>query len=287
MHPDPKSEGLGTGTLILCPLALMTAGASIWYVELSIPALLVSLVGTLATQRGPAHLRRGARWAMAAASLVALVGLGRFAAGKAMTGIVEGGQRATARSAIWRLREVVLAQDGARKTAAIDPDQDGIGSAALIGALAGAHPMRDRTTPGSPLLNYRFRTLVETAIGPAARVGSHLVIVCLPTVDGGWTAMPGVTVDEERAEREFIAYAWPADEVGDVHDVIFVDAHENIRILETTPSPYRGPTMPPPCDAALSPTSPFTPWRDKKPRRSLPGDTSPSPGAVEEETSGN
>jgi hypothetical protein len=81
-------------------------------------------------------------------------GLLRFAMTKAMTGIAEGGQRAASKSALWRLREVLLAEDAVRKGALVDVDGDGIGEARLIDELAGvAGPGRAALN----LLNYQFK----------------------------------------------------------------------------------------------------------------------------------
>jgi hypothetical protein len=272
MPPDVAPTRRDTASLSAAAGATLLSIASIWVVELSSPALLACLIAGIMS----AALTRPTKWVvrvfLGAASIAALVDVGRFARGKAMTGIVEAGQRATSKSAIWRLREVVIAEDGLRKIARIDPDRDRVGSADFIGALAGIAPHRHGIMGDPPLLNYRYRHIVETAEGPAADVGSHLLIVCLPTPSGGLTARPGDLVDDEAAERRFVAYAWPSDAAPDVSDVVFIDEHERILLLATPESPYRGVGAPPPCDAADRAPQRWKAWQDKKPRSTLPGE---------------
>jgi hypothetical protein len=205
-----------------------------------------------------------------------------------MPGIVAGGQVATERSALWRLREIVRAQDAMRSLSHVDPDADRIGSAALVGELMGQLPLRGLRTLEPPLLGRRFARLMDTPIGPAAVANAYLLIVCLPDAEGKLTARPGNTVDEEHAERRWVAYGWPmqADRGEGRGQAYFVDEHE--RILVTSNRDARGeplwvgPNHPPGCDAALTdPTRAlFRVWEDKRPRESLPGDRadSKSPG---------
>jgi hypothetical protein len=263
---------LQTARLTAAIFACVLSMASLLVVELSIPALLIAVIAALVS----APLTGSARWVtrgcLVVAAVAAVIGLGRFARGKAISGIVEAGQRATSKSAIWRLREVVIAEDGMRKTGRIDPDQDRIGSADFIAALAGQAAHRNGATGDPPLLNYRYRRIVETAAGPAADVGSHLLVVCMPTPDGRLTARPGDAVDDEAAERRFVAYAWPSDAAPDVSDVVYVDEHERILMLAVPEPPYRGIGAPPPCDAVERAPERWQVWNDKKPRSVLPGD---------------
>src|SRR5262245_43180778 len=247
--PSPAAPSDRRAGLPVASGAALLALASIWIVELSVPALLFALIAALVAAPLTERTRWGVRALLAVAGLCALIGLGRFATGKAISGIVEGGQRAASKSAIWRLREVVIAEDGLRKTGRIDPDRDHVGSADFIAALAGQAPHRHGVMGDPPLLNYRYRHIVETAEGPAADVGSHLVIVCLPTPEGGLTARPGDAIDDEAAERRFVAYAWPSDAAPDASDVVFADEHERILMLAAPEPPYRGIGSPPPCDA--------------------------------------
>jgi hypothetical protein len=255
--------------------------SSVLVPPLAVPAVVVILILGLSfpTDVSPPS-RTAFRVATWFAVIGALAGLGRFAASKAMLGIVEGGESATAYSALWRLREVVIAEDAARRTAPWDPDQDHVGSALFIGALAGTAPLPDGKALPQPFLNYAFNTLIETSRGPAAKIEAYLVLVCLPTPDGGFTARPTDAVDAELAERRYVAYAWPSDEALGMKTSFFADEHERLLVLDpppNSPSPYRGVANPPPCDAALGTgASAWTPWKKKQPRKTLPGDPSVS-----------
>ena len=253
--------------------------ASVAYPPLAIPGVVLTLIAGLALPRQSASGRRLlGRVAIGFAALGATVGLGRFAMSKAMRGIVEGGQSAAAHSALWRLREVVIAEDGLRQMAPWDPDGDHVGSAALILGLVGKEPLRGSIRLEAPLLNYAFKTENPTALGPAARVEGYLLIVCLPTPSGGWTARPGEPIDEERAERRFVAYAWPSEAARGMNTIFFADEHERLLMLDPprgAPAPYLGADRPPACDAALGADGlPWKAWKKKQPRKTLPGDSS-------------
>jgi hypothetical protein len=193
-----------------------------------------------------------------------------------MLGIVEGGQSAAAHSALWRLRELVIAEDALRKEGDVDPDGDHVGSAALVSALAGRAPLRAGKPPREALLNYAFAKSAETSLGPAAFVEGYLLVVCLPKVGGGFTARPEDTVDDEAAERRYLAYAWPSESAAGMKTAFFTDEHERILVLDpkpTEPAPYLGGAHPPACDAALGTDGlPWTAWKNKKPRERLPGE---------------
>lgn len=252
--------------------------ASVAYPPLAIPGFALTLIAGLAApaQTEP-RKRMLSRAAIAFAAVGATFGLGRFAVSKAMLGIVEGGQSAAAFSALWRLREVVIAEDDLRRTAPWDPDGDHIGSAALIGALAGREPVRGSVRLDAPLLNYAFKSEIATLLGPAARVEGYLLVVCLPTPSGGWTARPGDPIDDERAERRYVAYAWPSEAARGMSTVFFADEHERLLVLDPprgAPAPYLGANRPPACDAALGTDGlPWKPWKKKQPRKTLPGDS--------------
>lgn len=254
-------------------LTAALALASLVVLELSVVAVAVTIVVVLTLPTLPPRPRALAYATVSAAALASLVGLTRFVLEKAMAGIAEAGQRAVTKSAIWRMREIVIAEDGARKRAVVDPDHDGVGSALFVAELAGLAGVRGGPPLERPLLNYRFRESVETAIGPAVRVGSHLIVVCLPERGGGFTARPDRPIDEERAERRFVAYAWPAERSVDIAGAIFVDEHE--RILLSSAATFRGPAHPPSCTSALGGNSEqWQPWHDKAPRKTLPGERS-------------
>lgn len=258
---------------------MVIAVAAAVYPPLAVPGVVVTLLLVLTMpwpDRGRA--RTLALAAVVAAGLASLVGLVRFAVSNAMLGIVEGGQSAAAFDALWKLREIVIAEDEVRRTAPWDPDGDHIGSAALIGGLTGKDPLRNGARLGTPLLNYAFHSLVPTALGPAASVEGYLVVVCLPKAGGGFTAEPGDAVDEELAERRYVAYAWPSEAAKGMATVFFADEHERLLVLDPprgASPPYQGGDRPPACDAALGHDGlTWKPWKNKKPRKNLPGDSS-------------
>lgn len=252
---------------------VVVGGAAATIPPLSVPAGVVVLILTLSFPGGDS---RRLRLAVAVAALGTLVGLVRFATSKAMLGIVETGQSITATTALSKLREVVTAEDAMRRTAAWDPDHDGIGSAALVGALAGSIPVRPGAPPAPAVLNRDFQQTIETKVGPAAFVDGYLFIVCLPTPSGGFTARPDTPVDDEFAERRFVAYAWPSELANGVSAAFFADEHERLLVIDPprgTAPPYVGATKPPSCDAALGDgAADWKPWKNKKPRERLPGD---------------
>lgn len=205
-----------------------------------------------------------------------LAGLIRFAMSKAMLGIVETGQSITATTALSKLREIVSAEDAARRTTRWDPDHDGVGSALLVGALAGVLPVRPETPPSTPLLSNEWQRSVETPTGPAALVSGYLFIVCLPAASGGFSARPDQAVDDELAERRFVAYAWPSELAGGIGAAFFADEHERLAFIDPprgTAPPFFGAARPPACDEALGPhAGDWKPWKNKQPRERLPGD---------------
>jgi hypothetical protein len=276
---EPKSVSSEGRTATPWVLAFgAVAVASAVYPPLAVPGVVLTLILGLTMSwpdRGSARTLRVALVSVTALS--AAVGLVRFAKSKAMLGIVEGGQSAAAFGALWKLREVVIAEDGLRETAPWDPDGDHVGSAALIGGLAGLAPLRGTTRLETSLLNYAFRTPATTAIGPAMRVEGYLLIVCLPTPGGGFTAKPEDAVDDELAERRYLAYAWPSEAAKGMTTVFFADEHERILVLDPprgAVAPYLGADRPPACDAALGKDGlPWAVWKGKQPRKSLPGDS--------------
>jgi hypothetical protein len=252
---------------------------------LALPAAFLCFLGALARPRSPPRAGR-VRWVLGAAALASSVGLVRFIVNEAMPGIVQGGRRAVQQSAVSRLREVLFAQDAMRRAGWIDPDADGIGSAAFLSELCGGPPLRGQAERATPVLS--CGELVSTALGLAARSGAYLYTVCLPGRSGGWSAEPGEAVDEERAERSFVAYAWPAAPMA-VDRVFFIDEEENI-MSSPVRLPVRGASAGPrsggaerdlglSCAMALGEPrdSAWSAWRDKKPRAGpLPGDTANS-----------
>lgn len=244
-------------------LLLLGACAALWPV-LALPAAFASLLGWLALRLpSPAELPRPRLW-LVLGTLGAVIGMLRFVVLQAVPGIVGGGRRAVEDQVVSRLRDVLFAQDAMRRSGWIDPDRDGIGSAAFLSELCGGEPLRGQAARDTPVLH--CGELETSALGPAARVGAYLYAVCLPLARGGWSARAGDAVDEEAAERRFVAYAWPSGD-GRFSSAYFIDEHENIRV-----SPD-GSTWgePPRCDAALA-SPPWPAWKDKAPRATLPGD---------------
>lgn len=244
---------------------------------LSVPGVVLTLILGLSFPTGARGKIHGfGQLTLVLAAIGCVVGLGRFALSKAMLGIVEGDQSAAAFSTLWRVREVVIAEDALRRNATWDPDGDHVGSAALIGALTGKSEIRPGVPVGTPLLNYAFGDLTPTTLGPAARIGGYLVIVCLPAKNGGFTARPEDAVDDEAAERRYLAYAWPSEIAKGMTTAFFADEHERILVLDPprgAVGPYLGAEHPPACDAATGADGhTWTPWKNKKPRERLPGE---------------
>jgi len=222
--------------------------------------------------------RRAAKLVFGLAGVVSTVAVIRFIALVAVPSLVAAGNDAQAFNAVTRLREVLLAQDFMRKRALVDPDGDSVGSAALVEELRGTIPLRGRTKLDPPLLNNTYSHIESTPIGPAALVSGYYLIICLPRVDGGYTAKSDDPIDEEAAERRFLAYAWPAAAKHGPQQAYFIDEHDRILVSENrsgTETRYAGSFFPPPCDAATAEATAgdWKPWRDKAPRRTLPGDT--------------
>jgi hypothetical protein len=260
-------------------LCVLGVAAALWS-PLGLPAAFLCFVGVLSLPRPAGVGARLARWLVGVASLGASIGVGRFLVSEAMPGIVKGGRQAVEQRAVSRLREILFAQDAMRRAAWIDPDADGIGSAAHLLELCGAPPLRGQVPRTTPVLD--CGELVNTALGPGARMGAYLYAVCLPTPSGEWSGQASAPVDEEKAERGFIAYAWPEPGAAFEH-AFFIDQHENIL---SAPWPWPGttagiatdPASPGlSCASALAApgsaaSAPWSVWRGKKPRSDLSGD---------------
>jgi hypothetical protein len=253
----------------------LAALASIVYTKLSLPVGFLTFLGFLSLPPKAPEQRRLVQLLLAMAAVASTAGFARFIVLEAAPGMIQGGRNRTEQHAVSRLREIMVAEDALRKTAVVDPDGDRVGSAALLSELTGAAGVRgaDRLEP--PILSPRhYRTLDETPLGPAALIAGYYFIVCLPAPAGGWTARPGEAVDEERAERRFLAYAWPAA-TGGPNAAFFIDEHETILTsdnLEAGAPRFAGQFFPPRCDSALAEPGAWSAWRGKKPRQELPGD---------------
>lgn len=265
--PDPPAQPTFFGRFWPLLLALLGLVAALWP-WFALPAAFASLVGVVALRRpSEAELPRARLWILAGSAL-AVLGLGRFLVEDAMPGIVGGGRRAVEQRVVSRLRDLLFAQDAMRRAGWIDPDGDGIGSAAWLEELCGGPPRRGQALRPTPVLH--CGELIATALGPAARSGPYLYTSCLPAPGGGWAAA-GAPVDEEAAERHFIAFAWP-ERHGPFERAFFIDEHENIRVA-LLPAPAQGAATPfaASCAAALEGPE-WQVWKGKQPRSDLPGD---------------
>lgn len=259
--------------LVRTALTAAAGVASIYFTKLGLFAAVGTFIAWASLPKlAKAELTRE-RWLLALAALASLVGLCRFLIIEAIPGIVAGGNRFTEQRAISRLREVLFAEDMARRSAAHDPDRDGIGSALLVGELTAELGVRRGNRLPIPLLE-SYPKLTDTAIGPATEVGGYFLVVCLPRPGGGFTARPVDSVDEELAERRFIAYAWPSGTAPGLSNALMLDEHEHIALAPARPELRLGPASPPSCDDAVAPATrgAWTPWRNKRPRETLPGD---------------
>jgi len=196
------------------------------------------------------------------ASLVVTAAVGRFIVDTGIPGIVKKGQFRSEETAVSHLRELLFAQEARQRHVHADPDKDDKGSFGLIQELAGV--------AGSPqVLDRRYREMKKTELGPATQLGHYFYILCLPAVDGGWTAIAGDQIDMEAAESRFVGYAWPASEGSGVTRTFFIDERE--RILEHDEPiggdpTFVGPNRPPRCDEFLTHPEKWTPWRGKQGR---------------------
>lgn len=252
----------GRAAVIFAWICVALGAACLVVVKLSIPAMMLALIAFLALPKG----QKAPRIALLIVAPMILAGLVRFTIYEAAPGVVEGGRRAVARSAIAHLRDIVFAQDIARQQAFVDPDGDGIGSAVSLWALAGHTPSRGETAGGTktPRLLQRFQHKAVGEGDAAKALGANeLVIydgyvfaVYLPAKDGGavTSSMAGAKVDDERAEQRFVAYAWPLEKGHAEHAVVFIDEHERILISdnEGEAQNYFGLDRPPAFNAALT-----------------------------------
>lgn len=261
-------------------LLVVLAAISVWETRLSLVTSFLTLVAILSRAASSETSHRLRVWAMIGTAMVlSLVGFFRFVMNDAIPGVIAGGRAAAEKHAVAYLRTIVAAQDYMRRSAHIDPDADGVGSAASLAELTGKHPLRSGATlPHTPLYISDDQWLGRSGIVTS---GAYLYRVCLPAVDGSWVdpaegASPAA-IDEERAERLYLVYGWPKMWIAGSPTAIYVsDAYEAIRVLEASPSPepatrYAGEHSKPPCDLALT-ESRFRPWNAKTPREQLPGD---------------
>jgi len=253
------------------------AGGALLHTWFAIPAAFFSALGwiTLPSASEPAVPRRRVQQiVLSVTSLVAGLSMLRFVSSEAIVGIVSGGSSVVEVSAVTRLREMLAAEDALRRGAYIDPDGDGIGSAALLVELTRWEELHGRPRLPQQALSYSEQQRVETSAGPALRLGAYLFRICLPTADGQLSAALDAEYDPEAGERRLVAYAWPVAE-GSPEKIYSIDEYD--RILETPNRThsgsleYFGTERPPPCDLTMRAPEAWTAWRGKQPRASIPG----------------
>lgn len=250
---------------------------SIWETRASIFAILLLIIAMASLSRFEHPRRSTFRVLLILSMIAAVLGMGRFVWQEALPGIAEARGRASGKKAVSLMREILFAQDALRRHGMIDPDSDGIGSAGRLGELSGSDPARGQELLEAPPLALRFSPRVATDAGPATEQDGHYIIICLPGTEQEWVTHPGAAVDEEKAERRWLAYAWPAQE-GLAHtSAYFIDEHE--RILESDNRHAEGlrlvgASKAPDCNDALSSATSthWKPWRGKEARKGLPGD---------------
>jgi hypothetical protein len=259
--------------LLRTVLAAAAALISIWFSKLGLFAAVGAFIAWASLPRVPKAELKRERLLLLVAALGSGVGLVRFLITEAIPGIVAGGNRFTEQRVISRLREVLFAEDLARRSAPRDPDADKIGSALLLGELTAHIGVRRGAPLAAPLLD-GYPRQVLTEVGPASEIGGYYLSVCLPKAGGGFTAQPEEPVDEELAERRFIAYAWPSGSAPGLNSAVMLDEHENIALAPARAGLRFGHDAPPRCDDAVAPETrgDWQPWRQKKPRQTLPGD---------------
>ncbi|HEX6274348.1 MAG TPA: hypothetical protein VFZ53_15005, partial [Polyangiaceae bacterium] len=221
------------------------AAASLVFPKLALPAALFVLLHALSLPKLEAVLKKRLVVAHIVAGVVAFAAVGRFLATDALAGIVRGGTSAAAQRAISRLREILFAEDGARKAGAWDPDGDGVGSALLLGELTGETPVRGGRWLSPPLLE-GYPKLETTAAGPSIEIGGFWFRVCVPTGAETFSSASGRHFDDELAERRYVAYAWPSGRAPGLTRAYFIDEHERILSARAREGMRHGTEYPPP-----------------------------------------
>jgi len=275
-NAEPSPEWVSRGVLVRVVLLCVAGVASIWLLKIALFTAVGTLLGFVSLPAQPRRQVLSLKVALGVAGLCATVGTFRFLIREAVPGMVEGGTTATEQRVVSRLREILFAEDAWRKNAFYDPDGDRVGSAGLLGELSGELGVRSGKRVEPSVLE-GYPKLVDTRLGPAAEIGGYLVLVCLPKQGGGYTAKPSDAIDDERAERNFYAYAWPAERGQGLTTAYFLDEHERILLAdsqEAEPRRLVGVDAPPACDDISAPATArdWRVWRHKKPRLHLPYD---------------
>ena len=262
-----------TGTY--AALTVLALASTLW-TKLAPAAAFLTLVGFLALPPLASRARRIALTTLAVAALASSAGFFRFALQEAIPGVIAGGREAAKKHALAFARSLVAAQDHLRRSAPLDHDADGVGSAASLLELTGLASLRNGRALQTPPVYVTPDSVRSTPDGTVIQVAGYLYRVCLPTPDGGYTGQsPPGEVDEERAERDYLIYAWPRREgTGIPQGVLFLDAYEAILEYQAPAggARYHGEAAGPTCESALN-NPDWKPWKDKTRRARLPGDT--------------
>lgn len=243
----------------------------------SVFACLLLVIGFASLSRFEHKRKKAVFVLLCVGALSTAVGMVRFVWGEALQGIAEARGRATSKRAVSLLREILFAQDALRRYAMIDPDKDGVGSAGRLGELAGTDPARGEKLLSTPPLAPRFSPRTASVAGPANQQEGYLLLICLPGDGDTWVTHPGEKVDDEAAERRWVAYAWPAQDGLGHEAAYFINEHEEILESANKGSDglrLVGSSRAPSCDDALAdPTkSHWQIWNEKAKRPHLPGD---------------
>lgn len=190
--------------------------------------------------------------------LVLLVLMSFFVVKMALPGIVGGGLRAADASAVSRLRTLLWAQDTLRSQKWMDRDGDGLGEFGFLHQLAAQVPTSKGSVLPTPLL-YGALSNIVSGSGQAVLVsGGFCHVIYLPSSQGGTPEPaggiePSGSVDADKAEKHWIAYAWPLDINKSGRKVFFINQDEEIwESRNTAPGQgYSGLTNIPAFDAAL------------------------------------
>ena len=255
---------------------LILSAIGFFYPILAIPSFLFMII--LSTSIPEDHPSRKRELLVLALSLtLCLAGIAKFIISDGMKGIVEAGYRATGKKALTSLREIRIAQDILRKKAYLDHDKDGIGESAHLSELMGLDKARGTIElPFAPLRNNfsRLETIGDAQIG--YRSGYYLM-VCLPTSETEWTAHPKTLPNDELAEANFRAYAWPAEPFKSTTTVYFINALEEISTFENKDFQIVGLDKRPDCKSRDNTELAWSAWRNKKPRSKPAGYDTKSP----------
>lgn len=275
---DSRRARLPSAATLRTGFALALALLALAFSKLALPAALFVFLSFLAAPVAPPSLKQRHRAALLVAALACTVAVPLFLVREAVPGLIQGGTGAASQRAVSRLREFEFAENAARRTASFDPDGDHVGSALLLGELTGEIGVRRAARLSPPLLE-NYPHVEGTHAGPAIEIGGYWFMICLPVVGGGFSSDPNAQFDDEAAERRYLAYAWPSGRDPGFERAYFIDEHENILGADSAAPDLRfGADAGPACDDALAPATrgDWQPWRGKKPRATLPGDTSPA-----------